>query len=106
VHEVGHHIGALAVDLFFAGLVEVKLNELVAFALHRYETTRRIVDLDSVPIVDDLERRRLVLERDGGQSALLGDAVADVDGRLQFAQSARAVVSSSAAHCAGPVSPE
>jgi hypothetical protein len=38
VHEMGHHIGALAVDLFFAGLVEMKLNELVAHTVHSDET--------------------------------------------------------------------
>ena len=51
---MGHHVGALAIDLLFARLMEVELNELVAFAVHADEAAGRVIDLDSVPVVDDL----------------------------------------------------
>jgi len=45
-----------------------------------------------VSVIDDLERRRFVIERDGGQVALFDGAGANIDGRLQLADSTRAVI--------------
>ena len=76
VHEVCNHVGALAVYCFFAGLVEVKLNELVALAFNGDGTAKCVVHLDGMPVIDDRKRRRLVIEHDGRQIGLLRDAVA------------------------------
>src|SRR6185369_9161306 len=88
VHEVSHHVEAPAVDPLLARLVEVKLHELVPLAFHGDRAARSVIHLDRVAVVDDLQRRRLVVENDGRKVALLCDCVLDVDRRLRLAGAA------------------
>ena len=84
VHQVGDHGVRLAVDLLFARLVEVELHELVARPADVDPAARRVVHLDRVAVVDQLERRGLVVELDRRQVRRLG--AADVDRRLDLAE--------------------
>ena len=56
------HLEALAVDALFAGVVEVKLRQLVPLVTNDDEATRPVVDLNRVAVVDDVERRALIGE--------------------------------------------
>src|SRR5215469_519705 len=67
-------------------MMEMELNELVRFIAYRYAAAGRIVHLNRMPVIDDLQRRRVIGECNGWQRLLFG--MKDVDGRLRLAESA------------------
>jgi len=73
---------AFSVDQFFARSVKVELLQHILLVTDLDGTTGRIVDLDGMPIVDDMEGGRFVVELDGGQICRLG--ISYVDGRLML----------------------
>src|SRR4029077_710172 len=80
VHKMGHHVVTFAVDLFLARMVEVKLFQLVLLVTNADKAARGVVDLDGMAVVDDMERRRFVVELNRGQISFL--RLADIDWRL------------------------
>jgi len=90
VHQVRHHRIAAAIDLFFARLVEVELQQVVALAVDRDAAAWGVVHLDGMAVVENLQRRRAVSEFQRRQLRLAG--LADVDWRLVVAQLAGAEV--------------
>ena len=91
VHEMNHHVIWLPVDFLFARVVEMKLAKLIALSAGQYHAAPGIINLDGVAVVDDLERRRSVIEFDRRQRLLSG--IANVDGRLPSPELAGSVVS-------------
>ena len=66
----------------------MELHEFVTRAAHVDRAASRVVDLDRMAVIDDLQCRRLVIEFDRGQ--VRGFCAANVDRRLQFAELAGA----------------
>jgi hypothetical protein len=99
VHQMSDHRVRLAVDLFFARLVEMKLDELVARTARRSNCPVRSSP-DRVTVIDHLQGRRLVGELNRGQVGVLG--AVDVDGRLGLAQLAGGKLGIERAPCGGP----
>src|SRR5215831_1365638 len=71
MHKVHCHVEALAVDLLFARPVKVELFENVFVTTDRNATSRSIIDQDRMAVVDNVQRRMLVLELDRWQVGLL-----------------------------------
>src|SRR5215475_7924311 len=86
-----HHVVAFAVELLLAGFVKMKLQELILLASDGDKAPGCVVDLDGVTVVDDLERRGLVIKVNGRKVRLLRDLVTDIDRRLDLPQRAAAV---------------
>ena len=84
VDEVDVHVGELAFDRFFGGMVEVELDQVVAHAVG--DDVAAIVDVDDDGVA-------VVLQRDGsgdvveldGLEGLVEASAANVDGRLLVA---------------------
>ena len=84
VDEVGFHWEGAAFDLVFTGYVEMELFQGVGATVHAEGIAAfGVVDLDGVAVVFHVNRARLVIDFDGGQSA--GDGFGNVDGGLVFA---------------------
>jgi hypothetical protein len=77
VHQMHHHLIALAVDLLLAWPVKVELFEFVSLTTHCDETPGAVINHDRVAVIDDIQRRRLVIELDGRKVGLL--RIADVN---------------------------
>jgi len=60
--KVRDHIEALPVDVFLAGMVEMKLFEGIGLVADRKSATRRVIDHDCVAVVDDAERDGFIRE--------------------------------------------
>src|SRR5215469_12189022 len=67
-------------------MMEMKLNQLVGFIAYRYAAAGRVVHLNRMSVIDDLQWRRMIGECNGWQRLFFG--MKDVEGRLRFAQSA------------------
>ena len=87
MNEVYYHVKALAVDLLFAGPVKVELLERVFLVANQNKAARAVVDHDRVTVIDDVQRRRLVVEMDRRQGSFL--RIADVNGGLVVSSLAR-----------------
>src|ERR1700740_2769044 len=74
------HVIALAVDRLLAGPMKVELFERILLPAHRHKAPCGVSDRHGVTVVDDMQRRRLVIELDWQQVGLLG--IVDVDGGL------------------------
>src|SRR5678815_4797560 len=92
MYEVRNHVVALAVDLFLTRLVKVKLHQLVLLVTDGDGAARLVVDLNGMPVIDDLELRRLVAEFDARKIRFLHTLVTDIDRRLGSAYAASVVV--------------
>ena len=86
MHKVHHHGHGFAVNFLFAGAVEVKLQQIVGDAINAQLATRRHDHLDSVAVVEYLERAFFVVGRH--HHAGFHKGVFDVQGRLRFASGA------------------
>jgi hypothetical protein len=62
MYKVRDHIEALPVDVFLAGVVEMKLFESIGLVADSKSATRRVIDHDCVAVVDDAERDGFVRE--------------------------------------------
>ncbi|HEY4388404.1 MAG TPA: hypothetical protein VGN34_28465, partial [Ktedonobacteraceae bacterium] len=51
--------------------VKVELLEFVSLATHRDETPGAVINHDRVAVIDDIQRRRLVIEMNGRKVGLL-----------------------------------
>jgi len=92
VHEVGHHLGRLAVNPLLAWMMEMELDELVAPVADPEDAPRFDVDLDAVAVVDDVQRRGSVVENQLWQVLAVNIPSADIDRRLPPAAAARAIM--------------
>src|SRR5262245_64985293 len=84
MHEMRDHRVSLAVDLLLARMMEVKLLQLVACSADGDRTAGRVVDLDRMSVVDDMQRRGAVCEIYLRQVCRFRSP--NVDGRLMLAQ--------------------
>src|SRR5580692_205002 len=82
VHEMRNELIALAIYVFFAGMVKVKLFQLISLIANRQGASRREINLDGVAIVDDVERSRFVIHFKRGEIGHF--RVFNVDGRFGF----------------------
>src|SRR5260370_10778992 len=87
--DVCDHVIPLPLDLLLAGMVEVKLDDLIFLPCYRNLASRRVVDLNGVAVVDDLQGRCLVVEFDRRQLSFF--SAPDVDRRLFVSQLADSV---------------
>src|SRR5438309_8078099 len=79
------------VDLLFAWMVEVKLDELVEIGPDAEAAARFVVDLHSMAVVDDAERRRAVVEFQLGRIAVVNCSRSNIDRRLRRSRTAKAI---------------
>ena len=80
--EVSDHVEALAIDPLLARVMEVELHQIVALAGNQDRASGVDVDLDRVPVVDDVQRARLVAKDDRWDLPDADIMGADVDRRL------------------------
>lgn len=83
VNEVQLHIVFLTVDFGFARVVEMKLDERKRDAVDGNAAAGSVEDLDGVAVVEDFQRRKLIIEMD--RSELGGLRVHDIERRLMLA---------------------
>src|ERR1700756_2953408 len=76
------HVEALAVDLLLAGPMKVKLLKHILLSPHCNGAAGGVIDHDGVAVINDLERRGLVIELNQRQVCSL--RIANVDGRLMM----------------------
>src|SRR4029078_11009291 len=88
VHEVRDHRETLAVDALFARMVGGKLLGLIPGAADGDAAAGRVVDLNRVTVVDDVQRRGLIGELNRRKIGRLRRS--DVDRRLRMARLAGA----------------
>src|ERR1700722_1358651 len=67
VDEVKFHVVLLAVDFVFAYMVKMELHQRQRCSVDGDATSRLVIDLDGVAIVDDFQRRKFVVKVDGSQ---------------------------------------
>ncbi len=77
MYEVRGHIGGVTINLFFAGMMEMNLLQRIDFVTDREPAAGRIVDLDGVAVVDDIQRHSLVIKLQGGK--VRGRSALDID---------------------------
>src|SRR5208282_98289 len=90
MNQMNHHLKVLAADGLFAGMVEVKLPQLIALASHGDKAARGVVHLHRMPVVDDAQGSGMVIELDGGQVGLF--RIANVNRRLMLSNLASGVL--------------
>ena len=78
MYQMQFHFVAFAVDRLFAWSMKVKLLECIFMSAHRDRTPWSVIDHDSVTVIDDVKRGRIVVELDRRQVGLFGRP--DVDG--------------------------
>jgi hypothetical protein len=100
---VDHHVEFLAGNFLLARLVEMELDQRVRFAIDGDAVAGCVVDLNRVAVVDDFERRRLIIELDRCKVLF---RTLDVDRGLPLARLAGCVVGLKIAQCDGPSPPE
>ena len=83
VDEMDDHVVLMAADFFFAGMMEMELDESVLLAADGDAVAGIEIDLDRVAVVDDFQGRGLVIELDRGEIGFFG--AFDIDGRLALA---------------------
>ena len=83
VNEVEFHIVFLAVDFGFTRVMEMKLDERQRDAVDGDAAAGRVLDLDGMAVVEDFQRRELVIEMDGSEIGRL--RVHDIERRLMLA---------------------
>src|SRR5947209_7639450 len=79
------HVISLAIYPLFARMVKVNLLQLVPLLTHSQEAARSVIHLHAVPVVDDLQRSWLVVEREG-RPMMRFLRMSDIDRRLAVAQ--------------------
>src|SRR5580698_908041 len=80
-----HHVKGLAVDAFFAGMMEMELPQLVPLSAHLDETSGGIVHLNAMAGIYEIKRSVFVVELDLWQGTRFNINLANVDRRLFFA---------------------
>src|SRR5579864_3000947 len=81
------HVVTFATDLLLAGPVKVELFQLIGLPGYGDVTSRNVIDHDGMPVINDMQRGRLVIELDRRQICVAGTA--NIDGRLAMASLAR-----------------
>src|SRR5271154_4239178 len=79
VNHMDHHVEALSIDKLLARMVKMELRELVAMIADGDKAPRCIVHHNGVTVIDDGERRSMVVELDRRQVGLfcVADAIGD-----------------------------
>src|SRR6267378_3452287 len=83
VNQVDDHIVVVAIHVLLARMMKMKLLQRVELLPHRQSAARRVIHLNGVTIIDDVERNGIVVELESRQLGLSGTP--DIDGRLRFA---------------------
>jgi hypothetical protein len=61
---MGRHVVSFATDLFLARPVKVELFQLIRLPAYRDVTSGTVIDHDGVPVINDMQRGRLVIKLD------------------------------------------
>jgi len=83
MYEMQGHVEALAVDPFFARPTKVELFKRVSFPADGDGASTSVIDHAGMAIINDVQRRRLVVEVKRWKVSL--PRIADVDRRLVMA---------------------
>src|SRR5258706_3767469 len=89
MHKMGDQRDALAVHVLFTRVVKVKLFQGVGLVADGEGASGSVIHLNSVAVVDDVQRYGLVVQFQGGEIRGLG--MRDIYGRLRLAQRTRSI---------------
>src|SRR5712664_2064564 len=89
MHKMGDQRDALAVHVLFTRVVKVKLFQGVGLVADGEGAPGSVIHLNSVAVVDDVQRYGLVVQFQGGETR--GRGMRDIYGRLRLAQRTRSI---------------